>query len=50
MISELIADGLLENPGERLRLTARGRLLSNEVFARFLQEEPIAGVTDPRIG
>ena len=49
VISELIADGLLENPGERLRLTARGRLLSNEVFARFLQEEPIAGVTDPRI-
>ena len=50
VISELLADGLLENVGERLRLTARGRLLSNEVFARFLQDEPTAGVTDLRIG
>jgi oxygen-independent coproporphyrinogen-3 oxidase len=29
-------DGLLEQAGTTLRLTARGRLLSNEVFARFL--------------
>jgi oxygen-independent coproporphyrinogen-3 oxidase len=49
VISELIADGLLEKAEGRLRLTARGRLLSNEVFARFLQEEPIAGVTHPGI-
>ena len=38
-IAELIQDGLLEEAGERLRLTSRGRLLSNEVFARFLREE-----------
>jgi oxygen-independent coproporphyrinogen-3 oxidase len=38
VISELVADGLLEKSGERLRLTARGQLLSNEVFARFLQD------------
>ena len=50
VISELMVEGLLEKAGERLRLTARGRLLSNEVFARFLQDEPIAGVTSPRIG
>ena len=50
VISELLADGLLEKAGECLRLTARGRLLSNEVFARFLQDEPTAGVTDLRIG
>ena len=41
VISELVADGLLENAAERLRLTARGRLLSNEVFARFLSDDRI---------
>jgi len=30
------ASGLLERAGERVRLTARGVLLSNEVFAEFL--------------
>lgn len=35
-ISELIADGLLLQEGETLRLTPRGVLLSNDVFARFL--------------
>jgi oxygen-independent coproporphyrinogen III oxidase len=34
-----VQDGLLEQRGTMLRLTARGRLLSNEVFARFLIEE-----------
>ncbi len=38
-ISELVNIGLLELQDDRLRLTARGRLLSNEVFVRFLQEE-----------
>jgi oxygen-independent coproporphyrinogen-3 oxidase len=39
VIVELISDELIEQAGQRLRLTARGRLLSNEVFARFLQDE-----------
>jgi oxygen-independent coproporphyrinogen III oxidase len=37
VIHELVADGLLEIAGEVLRLTARGRLLSNEVFVHFLR-------------
>ena len=40
VISELVGARLLERAGERLRLTARGRLLSNEVFARFLKAAP----------
>ncbi|HEX8924908.1 MAG TPA: radical SAM family heme chaperone HemW, partial [Terriglobales bacterium] len=40
-ISQLVSDGLLELAGERIRLTARGRLLSNTVFAAFLCERPI---------
>jgi oxygen-independent coproporphyrinogen-3 oxidase len=35
-ITELEADGLLEHQGDRIRLTAHGRLLSNEVFEIFL--------------
>jgi oxygen-independent coproporphyrinogen-3 oxidase len=35
-IRELIEDGLMELCGEFACLTARGRLLSNEVFERFL--------------
>ncbi|MGA7634317.1 MAG: radical SAM family heme chaperone HemW [Terriglobales bacterium] len=38
-IQQCIQDGLLEQQGSVLRLTPRGRLLSNEVFARFLIEE-----------
>jgi oxygen-independent coproporphyrinogen III oxidase len=38
VMAELIQDGLLERQGDHLRLTARGRLLSNEVFVRFLRE------------
>jgi putative oxygen-independent coproporphyrinogen III oxidase len=38
-IQQGIQDGLLEQEGATLRLTPRGRLLSNEVFARFLIEE-----------
>ena len=36
---ELIDDGLLQRDGDRVSLTSRGRLLSNEVFARFLRDE-----------
>jgi putative oxygen-independent coproporphyrinogen III oxidase len=35
-IDGLIREGLLEQAGENVRLTSRGRLLSNEVFERFL--------------
>jgi oxygen-independent coproporphyrinogen-3 oxidase len=38
-IDQCLQDGLLEQQGTVVRLTARGRLLSNEVFARFLTEE-----------
>jgi oxygen-independent coproporphyrinogen-3 oxidase len=35
-IEELLDEGLLERNDDRVRLTPRGRLLSNEVFARFI--------------
>jgi oxygen-independent coproporphyrinogen III oxidase len=35
-IAESIADGLLQRDGDCIRLTSRGRLLSNEVFQSFL--------------
>jgi oxygen-independent coproporphyrinogen-3 oxidase len=35
-IAESVADGLIEEDGDYVRLTPRGRLLSNEVFQRFL--------------
>lgn len=48
-IEQSVQDGLLERQGTILRLTSRGRLLSNEIFARFLTEnaeeikrEPVA--------
>jgi len=37
-IADLTEAGLLEHETNTLRLTQRGRLLSNEVFARFLRE------------
>ena len=48
-IQQSAQDGLLERQGSTLRLTARGRLLSNEVFARFLAEEKVGtGHVNPR--
>ncbi len=38
-IKHSLQDTLLEQQGSILRLTPRGRLLSNEVFARFLAEK-----------
>jgi oxygen-independent coproporphyrinogen-3 oxidase len=35
-IAELISEGLVEKQASGIRLTSRGRLLSNEVFQRFL--------------
>ena len=43
MIEECIREGLLEKAGTAVRLTVRGRLLSNEVFARFLTGEGVVG-------
>ena len=42
-IKQSMREGLLEQQGTTLHLTARGRLLSNEVFARFLTEETKVG-------
>jgi oxygen-independent coproporphyrinogen-3 oxidase len=42
-VAQLVDDGLLVADGARVRLTARGRLLSNEVFQEFL--EPAAATT-----
>ena len=42
-IESCIHEGLLEKKAATIRLTARGRLLSNEVFARFLTEVGVAG-------
>ena len=39
VIAELTAAGLLERAGDHLWLTPGGRLLSNEVFARFLRDQ-----------
>jgi oxygen-independent coproporphyrinogen III oxidase len=36
IINEFVFDGLLEKNGEFIQLTSRGRLLSNEIFERFL--------------
>jgi oxygen-independent coproporphyrinogen-3 oxidase len=45
-VAELEREGLLERDGSTVRLTARGRLLSNEVFERFLLERSV--VPPPR--
>ena len=37
VIEKFVHDGLLERAGGRVRLTPRGVLLSNEVFAEFIQ-------------
>ncbi len=38
LLSELLDEKLLEKYAGRLRLTSRGRLISNDVFARFIAE------------
>ncbi len=42
VIADLVNLGLLEWRDKRVRLTPRGRLLSNEVFQRFLGTAPRA--------
>lgn len=41
-IDELVKEGLLTHSEENLRLTPRGRLLSNEVFEKFILSEQLA--------
>jgi len=41
-VAHLCADGLLERAGSNIRLTDNGRLLSNEVFQRFLACDTVA--------
>jgi oxygen-independent coproporphyrinogen-3 oxidase len=44
ILKELCSDDLLEMKGDSIALTMRGRLLSNEVFAQFLD---VMEITDP---
>ena len=41
-LAELVEDGLLEQKGGFVGLTRRGRLLSNEVFERFILADEVA--------
>jgi oxygen-independent coproporphyrinogen-3 oxidase len=41
-IAQFVEDGLMDRRGDFFRLTSRGRLLSNEVFERFLTATEIA--------
>jgi oxygen-independent coproporphyrinogen-3 oxidase len=43
VISDFVKQGLIERNGETIRLTSRGRLLSNEVFAGFLTTTECSG-------
>jgi oxygen-independent coproporphyrinogen-3 oxidase len=40
IFADLFEAALLDISGDQVRLTSRGRLLSNEVFALFLRDEP----------
>ena len=42
LLRELRETGLVEWAGDRVRLTGRGRLLSNEVFQRFIHEASVS--------
>jgi len=42
-ISEFVEGGLMEREDSWIRLTPRGRLLSNEVFERFVSEAVAGG-------
>jgi oxygen-independent coproporphyrinogen III oxidase len=47
VITELVEEGLLCRSGDNLKLTSRGRLLSNEVFGGFIGVERSAVPTIP---
>jgi oxygen-independent coproporphyrinogen III oxidase len=48
-IAELIEEDLLQETGDTIRLTARGRLLSNEVFERFLLNDEVAAGSETKL-
>jgi oxygen-independent coproporphyrinogen-3 oxidase len=41
-IAELVEDGLIEHTEDLIRLTSRGRMLSNDVFQRFILADEVA--------
>lgn len=45
-VERLVVDELLTFDGEQVQLTARGRLISNDVFQEFL--EPEVAVASPK--
>ncbi len=51
-IIELVRDGLLHREADMVRLTPRGRLLSNEVFSKFIATPALAtpGLVTPTMG
>jgi len=48
-IAELVRDGLMQRDGDFIRLTAQGRLLSNEVFEKFLSPEEVSTTAAPLV-
>ena len=46
-IADCVGSGLLERDGDVIRLTPRGRLLSNEVFERFILDATPCGADTP---
>ena len=51
-VIELVRDGLLHREADVVRLTPRGRLLSNEVFSKFIATPALAtpGLATPTMG
>ncbi len=49
-VQQCVREGLLERQGANVRLTARGRLLSNEVFGRFLIEKSTGRTAETKVG
>jgi oxygen-independent coproporphyrinogen-3 oxidase len=48
-IAELVRNGLMQRDGDFIRLTAQGRLLSNEVFENFLSSEDVSTAAPPLV-
>jgi len=48
VVDDLVKAGVLERDQSRIRLTARGRMISNEVFERFIGVSVVADAARPR--